>query len=243
MRSGGGNWGGGGLISNNAFAQEATVLYGTTTPNVVSVTADNYIIYKATVAGTMTATVIAVTGTVTGGNFTPRPVNATGMTFLTLRGLDSCSIDDGCAAFGFENASDANARLAILRTMDLSTLTMFFASGADLNERANGDSAAHFLLYHFLEGNLDARFSVLVAAGADVNARDSGNFTMLHVSAISGDTNDINVLLSSGADVNLQNNSGFTPLDYAIFLGYTSAQNALIAAGGRCNSQSGGACP
>ncbi len=235
--------GGGGLISNNAFAQEATVIYGTTTPNVVSVTADNYIIYKSTVAGEMTATIIAVTGTVAGGNFTPAATNATGQVFLTLRGLESCSITDGCAAFGLQNAADANARIVVLLAMDLRTVSMYAASGADLNERVSDGDASNFLLYRFLANNRMAQFNIFLAAGADVNARDNSDDTMLHIASFFGRTAFINALIAAGAGVNLQDANGFTPLDFAIFGRRAVAQNALIAAGGRCNAQSGGACP
>ncbi len=235
--------GGGGLISNNAFAQEATVIYGTTTPNVVSVTADNYIIYKSTVAATMTATIIAVTGTVAGGNFTPAATNATGQVFLTLRGLESCSIGGGCAAFGLENAADVNARLASLIAMDLRTVSMYAASGADLNEQIGGVNVQNFLLYYLASAGKAEHISVLAAAGANLNARDSSGLGLLHAAVILRDNSALTAFLAAGADANYQTTFGFTPLDYAIAVANETAQTAILAAGGRCNTQSGGVCP
>ncbi len=121
-------------MTNAADAQEVTITLTAEPSSLVSLSADGYLIYKGTQAGTMTATVFAVTGTLESGTFTPRHVNATGMAFVTLRGLDSCSIQNGCAAFGLEGADSIAARLASLYAMDLATVTMFAASGADVNE-------------------------------------------------------------------------------------------------------------
>ena len=58
--------------------------------------------------------------------------------------------------------------------------------------------------------------SLLLEAGADVNAAGYGNRTALHVSAGNGYVDCVRRLLRAGAAVNTRNHAGKTPLDYAI---------------------------
>ncbi len=264
--------GGGLFAAGDSFAQEGTVFYGTTTPEAVSVTDDNFVIFKGDSAGTVTATIIAVTGTVTGGTFVPAANNATGMVFVTLRGLDSCNITDGCDAFGLEGLQTADARLATLLAMGLRTVTMFASSGANLNEQVN----QNFLLFHLATANRPGRFSVLMTAGAsvdakgaggrtplhnaatlglssavtilltagaDMDAQDSDGKTPLHYAAGRGDTVLVSILLTAGADADAQDNSGATPLDDALNANRGDVINALTLAGGMCGTQTDSRCP
>ncbi len=226
--------GAGFAAANDAGAQEATVIYGTTTPNVVSVTSDGYIIYKATVAGTMTATVIAVAGTVAGGNFAPRPINATGQTFLTLRGLDSCGINNGCLAFGLENAADANARLAALIAMSARTVTMFAASGANLNEHVGGIDANNGLLFLLAAANKPGHVSVFVSAGANLHITDRNGWNFLHWAV--NNAGALAILLSAGANPDARTSSGTTPLQFAIANQSRAGVTILLSAGANVNA-------
>ena len=56
---------------------------------------------------------------------------------------------------------------------------------------------------------------LLIAHGADVNARAASDFTPLHESAASGKLDFAQLLLEHGADVNAKTTDGKTPLDYA----------------------------
>ncbi|HEY2962359.1 MAG TPA: ankyrin repeat domain-containing protein [Pyrinomonadaceae bacterium] len=56
---------------------------------------------------------------------------------------------------------------------------------------------------------------VLIAHGANVNARAAGDFTPLHESAASGRMEFARLLLDHGADVNARTTDGKTPVDYA----------------------------
>ncbi len=235
---------GAGFFAADASAQEATVIYGTTTPNVVSVTADRYIIYKSTVAGTMTATVIAVAGTVAGGVFTPRAAKATGMVFITLRGLDSCNVFFGCDAFGFENSSQFAQRLATLVAMDLRTLSMFAASGADMNERLGivpfFSFAEEYLIYPFITAHKPAHVSLLITAGADINVKGSGGDNILHRFVHRGRITDVTLVIAAGADVNARNSANHTPLLQAVSESHLRGKRialatALLSAGASVN--------
>jgi len=56
---------------------------------------------------------------------------------------------------------------------------------------------------------------LLVAAGADVNARQSGDFVALHNAAQHGNLTICQILLAAGADIHAQTNAGHTALHYA----------------------------
>jgi ankyrin repeat protein len=53
---------------------------------------------------------------------------------------------------------------------------------------------------------------VLLAKGADVNARDNTGGTPLILAAFEGRTNAVQILLAHGADVNAKDNKGETAL-------------------------------
>jgi ankyrin repeat protein len=58
--------------------------------------------------------------------------------------------------------------------------------------------------------------SLLIAAGADVRARNCYGSTPLHTAAASAMRQAAALLLGAGADVNAANNGGWTPLQYAV---------------------------
>jgi uncharacterized protein len=56
---------------------------------------------------------------------------------------------------------------------------------------------------------------VLIARGANVNARAANDFAPLHEAAANGNVELVRLLLEQGADVNAKTTDGKTPLDYA----------------------------
>ncbi len=247
--------GAGFAAANTAAAQEATVLYTAAPPEAVSLTAEGYLIFKGKQEGTMTATVFAVAGTVTGGEFTPRPVNATGYRLLTLRGLHSCSVSAGCDAFGLENARTPEDRLAAFLAMDLSTVTMFANSGARLNDhlaallssvrtttkgltRTKKTYLSGNLLYHLAAANKPRHISALVSAGADINLRDNDGNTPLHQAAQFNNAAALTILLSAGASINAKGASETAPLSRAAMDGNITLVSILADAGADLNTRS-----
>ncbi len=221
----------------------ATVIYKAEPPSAVSLTADGYLIFKGKRAGKMTATVFAIAGTVSGGNFTPRPVKATGYRLLTLRGLDSCSVSKGCDAFGLENARTEENRLAAFIAMNLSTVTMFANSGAKLNDYVSGTVSgeavpgAHLLL-HLAAAEKPRHVFALVSAGANANLPDDKKNSPLHYAAQYGSIPALTILLQAGASINAKGEAKRTPLTRAAQFGKITAVSKLLAAGANPNIES-----
>ncbi len=56
---------------------------------------------------------------------------------------------------------------------------------------------------------------LLIAEGADANAKVGGGVTSLHFAANKGHKEIAELLIAKGADVNTKNENGYTPLDLA----------------------------
>jgi len=78
---------------------------------------------------------------------------------------------------------------------------------------------------------------VLIAHGANVNARAHDRSTLLMRAALQRDPAWVKMLLTSGADVNAANDKGWTALHYAAVKGQTQIVEALLAAGANINAK------
>jgi ankyrin repeat protein len=82
-------------------------------------------------------------------------------------------------------------------------------AGANVNAKEDGETPLHMAA---LSGPKEVA-ELLIAKGADVNAKDEDGVTPLHWT----ETEEIaELLIAAGADVNAMDNSGDTPLDTAI---------------------------
>ena len=138
------------------------ITYSALPANVVSVSGQTLQFIGRAAGNAILATVFGVAGT--------PPQAVTGTLALTINALASCSVRTGCAAFGFGSAADTNARVAILTAMSEATMSMFVASGANLDESTSpGDLTNLRLAFHLANAGQTALLSVLVHGGANLN--------------------------------------------------------------------------
>ena len=81
---------------------------------------------------------------------------------------------------------------------------------------------------------------VLLAAGAEVDARDREAATALHVAAQYGHDEVVQLLLEAGATIDSRRTGGLTPLHLAADHGHFPVAKRLLAAGADANSREGG---
>ncbi|PWW71799.1 ankyrin [Tuber magnatum] len=79
----------------------------------------------------------------------------------------------------------------------------------------------------------EATVTTLIAAGADLEARDGSGHTPLHAATVRGLVELVRMLLVLGVQVNATDVNGFTPLWYANTYGFREIVELLIEAGAK----------
>lgn len=203
-----------GFVVANAAAQEVTTIYSVSPPGAVSVNADGQLILlEQTTGGELIVTVSAVRGPSQNGALIA--TTGAGAFTTTLNILTACSIGGGCAAFGInDGATDAAGRRDNFANITPDTLRQFIASGADINEYAGSERVISvYLTYLFAAAGKPVQVSMMLSAGASVNAQDADGETMLYGAAIANDGAFDILLTLQGININMQANDGKTPLD------------------------------
>ncbi|HET6715216.1 MAG TPA: ankyrin repeat domain-containing protein [Actinomycetota bacterium] len=139
-----------------------------------------------------------------------------------LLAYDPASIDgrsaDGFTALHFAaffGRPDA-ARLLVNHAADVDARGTGWMIGTPLHSAASGSHAEVV--------------GVLLEAGADPNARQSGGWTPLHAAARGGDVTSVTLLLASGADPEATNDEGTSVLEMARGSGDVPTAAAITAA-------------
>ncbi|NDQ56143.1 MAG: hypothetical protein GZ088_03595 [Acidipila sp.] len=133
---------------------------------------------------------------------------------------------------------DAAANVEIhdaARQGDLEKIQSLLKTNPDLvfSEDDQGSSPLHMAAWR---GQKDVA-ELLLASGADVNAKDNFNITPLQTAAMFDHKDVAQLLLAHKADVNAKNNKGTTSLHYAAISGYKDVVELLLASKADVNAR------
>ncbi|MEP1205854.1 MAG: ankyrin repeat domain-containing protein [Rhizobiaceae bacterium] len=122
------------------------------------------------------------------------------------------------------------------RSGDVAQVQQLLADGADVNETDRFGTALHFAAI----GNHIGVVEVLVAHGAEVNAKSKILGTPLHAAANRNQAHAAEKLVQLGANADARNKDGYTPLQLAAKLGGADVARSLIKAGVDVNTVTSG---
>jgi ankyrin repeat protein len=98
----------------------------------------------------------------------------------------------------------------------------------DPNRVLNKDSSAWTSLHFEARAGHKEAVKLLLAKGANVNARERNGFMLLQVAATKGYKDVVELLLANKAEVNAKNNAGMTPLHWAAEKGHKEVVELLL---------------
>ncbi len=125
---------------------------------------------------------------------------------------------------------DRTALMRAVMTGQTETLKLLIAYGADLN--AQEDTPGRMPLMMVIDESPSIEnMTLLLDAGANIDAFDKRGETALAASAFMGQPDATRLLLERGAEVNTTNNAGISPLGWAINRGNDEIAQLLIDAG------------
>lgn len=118
---------------------------------------------------------------------------------------------------------------------DLDQVGQFLSKGADINARDEGEGNTP-LHWATVAGN-NAIAELLIAKGAEVDAKNDNGNTPLSLATVTDDEPIAQLLIAKGADVNTKNNKRTTPLILAAFTGHKDVAQLLIAKGAKVDAK------
>ena len=104
---------------------------------------------------------------------------------------------------------------------------LLLEAGAPIRARSSNAMNNH-PIHAAAAGKRPEIVSILIAAGADVNATQAGGFTPLHAAAQNGDVDMAKELLANGANSNIRADNGQLPLDLALGQGHKPLVDILM---------------
>ena len=157
--------------------------------------------------------------------------------YLLIIGL--LVVVSGCT----KQAMDKNMIFEAIELGDIVRVQQYLASGADINVRKDypnghplelGDTTPLHLAIVLDNKKI---VDLLIANGADVNAKAEGDVTPLILSIFKKDKRIVELLLANGANVNTIIDGGITPLHIAYLEGDKEIIDLLIAKGADVNAK------
>jgi RNA polymerase sigma factor (sigma-70 family) len=102
-------------------------------------------------------------------------------------------------------------------------IALFIERGLTINPQSKGQTPLHTAV----SVNQKEVVELLLANGADINARDEADLTPLHWGAAAGHQEIVALLLANSSDINAQDKAGRTPLYWATKNSHTSIMELL----------------
>ena len=111
---------------------------------------------------------------------------------------------------------------------------LLIQKGAEVNHIWHGEAPAHYAIWY---DHTDV-LQLLLAHGADANAKDGWDWSLLHYTAYDGSMDMTRLLLNKGANVNAkENEAGKTPLHLSAEQGHKTVVEMLISHGADVNAK------
>ncbi|MDP6417772.1 MAG: ankyrin repeat domain-containing protein, partial [Gammaproteobacteria bacterium] len=108
---------------------------------------------------------------------------------------------------------DISIHVAV-KSGNIEAVKQHLAAGTDVNAKSKGNGWTP-LFYATSGGGQKEIAELLIAEGANVNAKDKLGDTSLQVAAYQGHKEIAELFIANGADVNSKADNGKTPLDWA----------------------------
>lgn len=139
----------------------------------------------------------------------------------------TCFVEHNVPGIEQENTSGTKQNIiSLARDGDIGALRSALNVGLIIDRKTpNGDSALHVSARY---GHPDF-CEMLMALGADPNARNNVSMTPLHLAARYGKTDAVQILLECDADMTLKNRGDKTPRDLAVMYSHTDCIEAIDA--------------
>jgi cytohesin len=139
------------------------------------------------------------------------------MSKVYLLPIAALLVVSGCT----RKSKDKNMIFEAIESGDAVLVRQYLASGADINIRKDYGKgtplelkAATPLHLAATTGNKEI-VEMLLASGANVNAKAEDDITPLHIAQLIDNKEIVNLLIANGADINARDKYGLTPMDIA----------------------------
>jgi ankyrin repeat protein len=155
-----------------------------------------------------------------------------------LREIGDIETADLLSKHGGKSGAEDSIHLAV-EAGNIEAVKQQIAAGADINEKSDGGARQPGWTPLHIAAIFDRKeiTELLIAEGADVNAKNKRGTTPLNQAAALGHTNVAALLIAARADVNAKNKWGSTALNQAVERGRKETAELLIAKGADVNAK------